>query len=155
MRDTLPREVGQAIRILRKLRGLSMQEFADKAKLSATYLRQVERGERDLGLGALGLIAQGLQCDVRLLLPGDGRSPVASVVAELFDQANAALQDAILFLLIEPDDSPRKQAMLALAGEDPERSRSPVPPRSRPPERAPSTRAPTSSTPSSSRRSGK
>lgn len=150
MRDTLPREVGQAIHILRRLRGLSMQEFAERAQLSATYLRQVERGERDLGLGALGLIAQGLQCEPRLLLPGDGRSPVASVVAELFDQAQETLQNALLFLLMEPDDSPRKQAMLALAGEDPERSRSAVPPKSRPPERAVSGR-----TPSSSRRSGK
>ncbi|WP_437576077.1 helix-turn-helix domain-containing protein [Sorangium sp. So ce887] len=150
MRDTLPREVGQAIHILRRLRGLSMQEFAERAQLSATYLRQVERGERDLGIGALGLIAQGLQCEPRLLLPGDGRSPVASVVAELFDQAQETLQNAILFLLMEPDDSTRKQAMLALAGEDAERSRLAAPPRSRPPERAASGR-----TPSSSRRSGK
>ncbi len=151
MRDTLPREVGQAIRILRLLRGLSMQEFAERAQLSATYLRQVERGERDLGLGALGLIAQGLQCDARLLLPGDGRSPVASVVAELFDQSHETLQNAILFLLMEPDDSTRKQAMLALASEDPERSRAAVPPKSRPPERAASVRA----APPSSRRSGR
>ncbi|WP_437732622.1 helix-turn-helix domain-containing protein [Sorangium sp. So ce1335] len=151
MRDTLPKEVGQAIHILRKLRGLSMQEFAERAQLSATYLRQVERGERDLGLGALGLIAQGLQCDPRLLLPGDGRSPVASVVAELFDKAQETLQNAILFLLMEPDDSPRKQAMLALASEDPERSRSAAAPRSRPPERA----VPGRASPPSSRRSGK
>ncbi|AUX26267.1 transcriptional regulator [Sorangium cellulosum] len=151
MRDTLPKEVGQAIHILRRLRGLSMQEFAERAQLSATYLRQVERGERDLGLGALGLIAQGLQCDPRLLLPGDGRSPVASVVAELFDQAHESLQNAILFLLMEPDDSPRKQAMLALASEDPERSRPAAPPRSRPPERVVSGRA----APPSSRRTGK
>ncbi|WP_438016193.1 helix-turn-helix transcriptional regulator [Sorangium sp. So ce315] len=151
MRDTLPKEVGQAIHILRRLRGLSMQEFAERAQLSATYLRQVERGERDLGLGALGLIAQGLQCDPRLLLPGDGRSPVASVVAELFDKAQETLQNAILFLLMEPDDSTRKRTMLALAGEDPERSRAAAAPRSRPPERAASGRA----SPSSSRRSGK
>ncbi|MDC0684249.1 MULTISPECIES: helix-turn-helix domain-containing protein [Sorangium] len=151
MRDTLPKEVGQAVHILRLLRGLSMQEFAERAQLSATYLRQVERGERDLGLGALGLIAQGLQCEPRLLLPGDGRSPVASIVAERFDQAEETLQSAILFLLMEPDDSPRKQAMLALASEDPERARPAAPPKSPRPERAFSGRI----TPPSSRRSGK
>ncbi|WP_437286218.1 helix-turn-helix domain-containing protein [Sorangium sp. So ce406] len=128
MGDTLPREVGRAIRVLRLLHGLSYAEFAEKARLSATYLRQVERGERDLGLGALALIAQGLNCDARLLLPGDGRSPVSAVVADRFDRAPEALQEALLFLLIEPDDSPKKQAILALINDDPERAR----PRSRP-----------------------
>ncbi|WP_437732011.1 helix-turn-helix domain-containing protein [Sorangium sp. So ce1335] len=128
MGDTLPKEVGRAIRVLRLLHGLSYAEFAEKARLSATYLRQVERGERDLGLGALALIAQGLNCDARLLLPGDGRSPVSAVVADRFDRAPEALQEALLFLLIEPDDSPKKQAILALINDDPDRGR----PRSRP-----------------------
>jgi transcriptional regulator with XRE-family HTH domain len=142
MSGALPREVGRAIRVLRLLRGLTYAEFAEKAHLSATYLRQVERGERDLGLGALGLIAEGLDCDARVLLPGDGRSPVASVVADRFDQAPEALQEAILFLLIEPDDSPRKQAILALVNEDTERSR--TRPRARLEDRSPATRAPAS-----------
>ncbi|AUX25709.1 transcriptional regulator [Sorangium cellulosum] len=141
--DALPREVGRAIRVLRLLHGLSYAEFAEKARLSATYLRQVERGERDLGLGALGLIAQGLNCDARLLLPGDGRSPVSAVVADRFDRAPEALQEAILFLLIEPEGSPKKQAILALINEDPERSR--LRSRPRPDERAARAGAPASS----------
>lgn len=145
MGDTLPREVGRAIRVLRLLHGLSYAEFAEKARLSATYLRQVERGERDLGLGALALIAQGLNCDARLLLPGDGRSPVSAVVADRFDRAPEALQEALLFLLIEPDDSPKKQAILALINDDPDRAR----PRSRP---RPDERGPRSGAPSSSSR---
>ncbi|WP_437620575.1 helix-turn-helix domain-containing protein [Sorangium sp. So ce1151] len=145
MGDTLPKEVGRAIRVLRLLHGLSYAEFAEKARLSATYLRQVERGERDLGLGALALIAQGLNCDARLLLPGDGRSPVSAVVADRFDRAPEALQDALLFLLIEPDDSPKKQAILALINEDTDRAR----PRSRP---RPEERASRSAVPSSSSR---
>ncbi|WP_437631926.1 helix-turn-helix domain-containing protein [Sorangium sp. So ce854] len=149
MGDTLPKEVGRAIRVLRLLHGLSYAEFAEKARLSATYLRQVERGERDLGLGALALIAQGLNCDARLLLPGDGRSPVSAVVADRFDRAPEALQDALLFLLIEPDDSPKKQAILALINDDPDRAR----PRSRPrPDERGSRGGPPSS---SSRRSGR
>ncbi|MGK4000015.1 helix-turn-helix domain-containing protein [Sorangium sp. So ce1024] len=149
MGDTLPKEVGRAIRVLRLLHGLSYAEFAEKARLSATYLRQVERGERDLGLGALALIAQGLNCDARLLLPGDGRSPVSAVVADRFDRAPEALQEALLFLLIEPDDSPKKQAILALINDDPDRAR----PRSRP---KPDDRGPRGGPPSSSsRRSGR
>jgi transcriptional regulator with XRE-family HTH domain len=123
MSDVLAREVGQAIRLLRLLRGYSYSEFAERANLSATYLRQVERGERDIGLGALELIAQGLDCEMRLLLPGNGRSPVASVIADLFDRAPADLKEAIQFLFIEPDNSPRKQAILALMVGDAERSR--------------------------------
>ncbi|WP_437925578.1 helix-turn-helix transcriptional regulator [Sorangium sp. So ce291] len=145
MGDTLPKEVGRAIRVLRLLHGLSYAEFAEKARLSATYLRQVERGERDLGLGALALIAQGLNCDARLLLPGDGRSPVSAVVADRFDRAPEALQDALLFLLIEPDDSPKKQAILALINEETDRAR----PRSRP---RPEERASRGAVPSSSSR---
>ncbi|WP_437673060.1 helix-turn-helix domain-containing protein [Sorangium sp. So ce131] len=149
MGEALPKEVGRAIRVLRLLHGLSYAEFAEKAHLSSTYLRQVERGERDLGLGALALIAQGLNCDARLLLPGDGRSPVSAVVADRFDRAPEALQEAILFLLIEPEESQKKQAILALIQDDTERSR----PRSRP--RA-EERAPRSSVPaSSSRRPGR
>ncbi|WP_438015674.1 helix-turn-helix transcriptional regulator [Sorangium sp. So ce315] len=149
MGDTLPKEVGRAIRVLRLLHGLSYAEFAEKARLSATYLRQVERGERDLGLGALALIAQGLNCDARLLLPGDGRSPVSAVVADRFDRAPEALQEALLFLLIEPDDSPKKQAILALINDDPDRAR----PRSRP---RPDDRGARGGPPSSSsRRSGR
>lgn len=150
MRDALPKEVGRAIRVLRMLRGYSYTEFAERSQLSATYLRQVERGERDLGIGALGLIAEGLECDIRLLLPGDGRSPVASVVADLFDQAPEALQEALLFLLITPDDLPKKQAILALANEQPERSR-PAPLTARPSERISSDRP----GPQSSRRRGR
>jgi transcriptional regulator with XRE-family HTH domain len=141
MRDPLPKEVGRAIRVLRTLRGFNYAEFAEKAQLSATYLRQVERGERDLGIGALALIAEALKCDVRLLLPGDGRSPVASVVADLFDQAPEASQEAILYLLITPDDSAKKQAMLALANEHAERPRpAPIPVTSRSSERVSSDR---------------
>ncbi|AUX46861.1 transcriptional regulator [Sorangium cellulosum] len=149
MGEALPKEVGRAIRVLRLLHGLSYAEFAEKAHLSSTYLRQVERGERDLGLGALALIAQGLNCDARLLLPGDGRSPVSAVVADRFDRASEALQEAILFLLIEPEESQKKQAILALIQDDTERSR----PRSRPraEERAPRSAVPASS----SRRSGR
>ncbi|WP_437587766.1 helix-turn-helix domain-containing protein [Sorangium sp. So ce1000] len=148
MSDALPKEVGRAIRVLRQLHGLTYAEFAEKARLSATYLRQVERGERDLGLGALALIAQGLNCDARLLLPGDGRSPVSAVVADRFDRAPEPLQEALLFLLIEPDDSPKKQAILALINEDPERAR----PRSRP---RPEERGSRGSAPSSSNRRGR
>ncbi|WP_437568603.1 MULTISPECIES: helix-turn-helix domain-containing protein [unclassified Sorangium] len=149
MGDALPKEVGRAIRVLRLLHGLSYAEFAEKARLSATYLRQVERGERDLGLGALALIAQGLNCDARLLLPGDGRSPVSAVVADRFDRAPEALQEALLFLLIEPDDSPKKQAILALINDDPERGR----PRSRPRPEERGSRG--SAPPSSSRKPGR
>lgn len=148
MGDALPKEVGRAIRTLRLLHGLSYAEFAAKAHLSATYLRQVERGERDLGLGALGLIAEGLDCDARLLLPGDGKSPVSAVVADRFDRAPEALQEAILFLLIEPDDSPKKQAILALINDDAERSRTRLRPR-------PDERGARGSPASSSRRTGR
>jgi transcriptional regulator with XRE-family HTH domain len=51
---------GQRVRQLRKLKGLSQEEFAHTIKLDRSYFGSVERGERNISLENIFLIANGL-----------------------------------------------------------------------------------------------
>jgi transcriptional regulator with XRE-family HTH domain len=61
-------QVGEVIRRLRMRRGLSMRALADEAGISASFLGAVERGESDIALGRLALVAEALDGDVASLL---------------------------------------------------------------------------------------
>ncbi|RTE02763.1 helix-turn-helix domain-containing protein [Paenibacillus whitsoniae] len=52
--------VGAKIRVVRKSKGLSQKELADRADLIDTYVGSVERGERNVSLQSLGKIAGAL-----------------------------------------------------------------------------------------------
>lgn len=54
------RALGRAVRALRKERGLTLESLADQAGLSANYVGDAERGERNLSVRALWLLADGL-----------------------------------------------------------------------------------------------
>jgi len=56
--------LGQRIREIRKERGMSQTELAEKAGISLITISRIERGERDPHLTTLLRIARGL--DVRL-----------------------------------------------------------------------------------------
>jgi transcriptional regulator with XRE-family HTH domain len=61
-------DVGAVIRRLRTQRGISVRALAQSAGLSASFLGAVERGDSDIALGRLTLIAQALDHDVASLL---------------------------------------------------------------------------------------
>jgi transcriptional regulator with XRE-family HTH domain len=61
-------QVGEVIRRLRSQRGLSVRALADDAGISASFLGAVERGESDIALGRLALVARALDHDVASLL---------------------------------------------------------------------------------------
>lgn len=61
-------DVGAVIRRLRTQRGISVRVLADAAGVSASFLGAVERGDSDIALGRLALIAQALDHDVASLL---------------------------------------------------------------------------------------
>lgn len=54
------RALGEAVRALRKERGLSLEALADRAGLSDNYIGDMERGERNVSVRALWQIADGL-----------------------------------------------------------------------------------------------
>jgi transcriptional regulator with XRE-family HTH domain len=56
------------IKKLRSEKGLSQEQLADKCGLHRTYVGAVERGERNVTLSSLELIASALDVDVPSLL---------------------------------------------------------------------------------------
>lgn len=71
------REFGEAVRSRRKERGLSQEAFADEIPLYRSYVADVERGARNVGLvnarriaKALGLLLSQLIADAE---HGEGR----------------------------------------------------------------------------------
>ena len=58
-RDILSR-LGSRVRDLRKERGFSQEAFAAKCGIDRTYLGGIERGERNVAIRNITLIADGL-----------------------------------------------------------------------------------------------
>jgi transcriptional regulator with XRE-family HTH domain len=61
-------DVGAVIRRLRTQRGISVRRLAAASGLSASFLGAVERGDSDIALGRLALVANALDHDVASLL---------------------------------------------------------------------------------------
>jgi transcriptional regulator with XRE-family HTH domain len=55
--------LGQTIRRLRRQSDLTQEELAERAGLSANYVGQIERGEKNPGALALFALARGLKVD--------------------------------------------------------------------------------------------
>lgn len=61
MKPKTPKEIlAENIRRLRKLTGLSQEELADRAGLHRTYISSIERGERNISLENIFLLANAL-----------------------------------------------------------------------------------------------
>lgn len=60
--------LGQRIRELRKARGLSQEAFAAECGLDRTYIGGIERGERNVAVRNLAVIAKGLGLSMSELL---------------------------------------------------------------------------------------
>lgn len=64
------RALGGAVREARTAAALSQEGLADRAGLHRTYVGSVERGERNVTVGALYTLADTLKVDVRVFLVG-------------------------------------------------------------------------------------
>jgi transcriptional regulator with XRE-family HTH domain len=62
--------LGAKIRQLRQSAGISQEELADLAGLHRTYIGSVERGERNVSLQNIVLIARSLKTTPSALLKG-------------------------------------------------------------------------------------
>ena len=51
---------GKAVREMREGIGISQEELANRSGLHRTYISDVERGERNIGLGNVEAISKGL-----------------------------------------------------------------------------------------------
>ena len=61
---------GERVRLLRKAIELSQEAFADKCKLDRTYIGGIERGERNLALRNINVIARALGGSISELMDG-------------------------------------------------------------------------------------
>ncbi|WP_341281684.1 helix-turn-helix transcriptional regulator [Paenibacillus sp. FSL H8-0537] len=62
------RYIGDNIRTLRKIRGLSQEQLALRADINASYMGQVERGEKSPTVDVLGKIAAALDSPLEQLV---------------------------------------------------------------------------------------
>jgi len=62
----LEKKFGKNVRYWRKQRGLSQEEFAERAQLHPTYVSGIETGYRNPTVKIIGRIAEALQVE-----PGD------------------------------------------------------------------------------------
>ncbi len=67
MKTSVLEELGKRIRVMRKERGWTQEDLADKANIDRSYIGGVERGERNLTFTVLCQICSALGCDVATL----------------------------------------------------------------------------------------
>ncbi len=65
-------QFGKRVRQLRAAKGLSQEAFAVRCNLDRTYIGGVERGERNVSLRNIQVIASGLELTISELLMGIG-----------------------------------------------------------------------------------
>jgi transcriptional regulator with XRE-family HTH domain len=63
--------LGQNVRRYRKLKGLTQEQLAHRAEMERSYVSDLERGERNPSVRALGRLAEALEIEPKLLLEGD------------------------------------------------------------------------------------
>jgi transcriptional regulator with XRE-family HTH domain len=68
-RDILVR-FGRRVRDLRKQAGLSQEQFAERCHLDRTYIGGIERGERNLSLRNIAVLARALGVSLSELMEG-------------------------------------------------------------------------------------
>jgi transcriptional regulator with XRE-family HTH domain len=62
------KEVGQRIATLRRSKNMTREKLAYGIGIAKSYLGYIERGESNPTLETLLLIAEGLECDVKVLV---------------------------------------------------------------------------------------
>ena len=68
--EDLLRNFGNRVREFRKAQGFSQEAFADICELDRTYIGGIERGERNVSLRNIALIARSLGISTSELMKG-------------------------------------------------------------------------------------
>ena len=64
------KEFGRRVRELRKSQGFSQEAFADRCGLDRTYVGGIERGERNVALRNIEVIAKAIGVSIEELMKG-------------------------------------------------------------------------------------
>lgn len=90
------RLIGERIKYLRKVRGMTQEVMAERLNVSIGYVSQVERGITKISLDLLGAISSILDCDV------------AYFVSESAVNSNDYMQSELVNEIRKLDDKKRK-----------------------------------------------
>jgi len=71
--DTVRIEFGKNIRKIRKLKGFSQEQLAYTAGIDRSYIGKVERGQVNLTIEKLYILAETLGCSPKDLVPDIGK----------------------------------------------------------------------------------
>lgn len=77
--------VGGRIRHLRTLQGLTQEKVSEQCDVNASYIGQIERGEKNPSLNTLSQIAEALGCSLESLL-ADPADPREKAIRDLLDE---------------------------------------------------------------------
>jgi len=69
MKDTLRKELGEHIRELRKISGITQEELGEKSVLSYKFIGELERGQVNVSLDSIARIADALGVKAGDLFP--------------------------------------------------------------------------------------
>jgi XRE family transcriptional regulator, fatty acid utilization regulator len=91
---------GREVRRLRHLRGLTLEQLAERCGLTPNYIGSIEGGSRDPSVSTIHALAASLDvASGELLGEAPEISPVVLEVGQLFDAVPAAQQVGILAIL--------------------------------------------------------
>lgn len=91
-------EIGQRIRKIRKARGLSQEQLAEKVEISTTHMSHIETANTKLSLPVFIAIAEALEVQTDTLLydqPKDSVSNAIHDIAAILESCNANQARAI------------------------------------------------------------
>ena len=100
-------EVGKRLRSLRKIRGISLQQMAEKTGMSYSYLSGLENGKHSVSITNLQRIASFFGVDMVYFLQPGGPVPRVMRKEELFDPSSS-FRD-IFYRVMTPADSSHLQ----------------------------------------------
>jgi transcriptional regulator with XRE-family HTH domain len=102
---------GREVRRRRLALGITLEQLAERAKLTPNYIGSIEAGQRDPSLSTVLGLAKGLGVAPGEMLGGISRlSPAALEAARVFDAATPEMQDAVLKLLRAVSGRGRRRA---------------------------------------------
>ena len=101
--ESLAKTIGERIRNHRTRAGLNQEQLAERCGLHATYIGQLERGEKNATLESMGKIVAGLGVSFETLFEkieiGEPKNNIASQCYMLIDALSEKEQSAIYDLI--------------------------------------------------------
>jgi transcriptional regulator with XRE-family HTH domain len=90
--------VGKTVRQLRKQRGWTQEQLAERVGNNPRHVGQIERGEVNVGIDKLTRIASSLSVDLADLFPPNSPDHAVTLDRRDFNQLHEQLHEAFLLL---------------------------------------------------------